>query len=383
MTRLDRYILTLFLRTVAICFCSLSGIFIVFHAFTSMDDLIARGQAVDGPGGGLVVVMAQFYGPYLLLLMDSTGAIITLMALLFTAGWLRRSGELTAMLSAGVDHGRIFRPMLIAAVVIVGLQVVNREIYLPRFAHQLSLKAKPSAGDSPQPILAQYDRLHRVLIDGSAVRPVSGVIDGPAFRIDGDYGEFGETIVAQSATWVDADGQRPSGYVISGVSIPANVDSFPAVQFGERPVLLTRRDAPNLQPGQCFIASSVHVDLLQANESARKFASLPDLANRIRNPAVHSATSLAVRLHARLVRPPLDVALVCLILPLAASMGSRNLFTVAGAAIGTVLAFFLVKMLAAAMGGSGYALTPALGGWLPLLIIGPIAYGRYRWTATV
>lgn len=379
MTRIDRYILTLFLRTVAICFCSLSGIFIVFHAFTSMDDLVARGQS----GGGLLLVMAEFYGPYLLLLADSTGAIITLMALLFTAGWLRRTGELTAMLSAGVSHGRVFRPMVLAAIAIISLQIVNREVYLPKFAHRLSLKSKPAGGDLPQPILAQYDKVHRILIDGRSVRAASRAIESPSLRLDGDYSGWGDAVIARSARWVDAGGGRPSGYVLDGVSVPADIDSIAAVRFDGRPVAITRRDAPNLQSGQCFLASAVHSDLLMANESSRKLASVKSLIDRIRNPAVHSAASLLVRLHARLVRPPLDVALIVLILPLAAGVGHQNLFMMAAAALGTVLLFFAVKMVASAMGGSGYLLSPAMAGWLPLLLLGPVAYYRYRLVQTI
>ena len=43
MTKIDRYILTLFLRTVIVCFCSIAGIFIVFHAFTSLEDNLNNG----------------------------------------------------------------------------------------------------------------------------------------------------------------------------------------------------------------------------------------------------------------------------------------------------------------------------------------------------
>ena len=56
--------------------------------------------------------MLRYYGPYMLLLFDWTGAIIALIAFLFTIGWLRRTGELTAILSAGISHGRILRPMI-------------------------------------------------------------------------------------------------------------------------------------------------------------------------------------------------------------------------------------------------------------------------------
>ena len=49
-----------------------------------------------------------------------------------------------------------------------------------------------------------------------------------------------------------------------------------------------------------------------------------------------------------------------------------------GAAILMVLVFFVVKGAAGYFGGTGYALSPAVAAWIPLLVFGPIAYTRYR-----
>ncbi len=181
MTKIDRYILYLFLRTVLVCFSSIAGIFIVFHAFTSMDDLVKQGQVE----GGLVPVMIRFYGPYMLLLFDWTGAIIALMAFLFTIGWLRRIGELTAVLSSGISHGRLFRPMIIASLMIVLVQLANREFILPQYRDVLSMKSKDISGESEKSILAQYDEANRILIDGTSLLPQTKVIQEPNFRLDG------------------------------------------------------------------------------------------------------------------------------------------------------------------------------------------------------
>ena len=118
-TKIDRYILVLFLRTALICFCSIAGIFVVFHAFSHMEDLLRQGQQQ----GSLVSVFIRCYGPYMLLLFDMTGAIITLMAFLFTVGWLRRTGELTAILSVGISHGRIFQPIIYSSLIIILVQL--------------------------------------------------------------------------------------------------------------------------------------------------------------------------------------------------------------------------------------------------------------------
>ena len=184
MTRIDRYILSLFLRTFLVCFASLGGIFVVFHAFTNMSDLT---DLAERQGATIGVVMAQVYGPYMLLLFDWTGAIIALMTLLFVAGWLRHTGELTAMLAAGVSHGRIVRVTVFAALGIVCVQLASRELVLPTMRGALSIKSKDLTGNDPQPILPSYDSISRILLEGKSIRPRSKEISAPSFRLDGNY----------------------------------------------------------------------------------------------------------------------------------------------------------------------------------------------------
>ncbi|MCG8652952.1 MAG: LptF/LptG family permease [Pirellulales bacterium] len=379
MTKIDRYILTLFLRTVIVCFCSVAGIFIVFHAFNSMDDLVKQGHT----DGGLTRVMLRYYGPYMLLLFDWTAAIITLMSMLFTVGWLRRTGELTATLAAGVSHGRILRPMILASTAIIGVQLVNRECVLPGFRDTLSMKARDIAGKTEQPILAKYDKMNRVLIDGTALVTQERKIRQPSFRLSGDYPGFGDRLAAHSAQWVDANQDHPAGYLLRHVRHPEHVDTLPSVAVNGRSILMTRRDHDWLQPGQCFFATSVDTDLLQSNQNATRYASLGELVGHVRNPAVYSSLGLHVLLHERIIRPPLDFSLVLMGLPLVVNRRGRNLFVMIAIAMFTVLIFFAVKTLAGAMGGSGYLLTPSLAAWVPLLLFGPLAYTRLRDVQTV
>lgn len=379
MTKIDRYILVLFLRTAIVCFCSIAGIFVVFHAFTRMDDLVRLGQAEDG----LVKVMMRFYGPYMLMLFDWTAAIIALMSLLFTVGWLRRSGELTATLSAGVSHGRILRPMIFASLSIILLQFVSREFVLPDFRDALTMKAKDLTGESEQPILAKYDKTSRVLVDGTSLLTNDRVIREPSFRLDGDYPGYGDALLAATAKWVEANDQHPSGYLLDHVHRPEAIDQLPSVSAAGRPIFMTSRDQIWLGSRQCFFATTVDTDLLQTNQAATRYASIAELLGHIRNPAVYNSLSVHVLLNERIIRPPLDFALVLLGLPLVINRRERNLFVMVGVAMLTVLLFFVVKTLAGAMGGGGYLLSPAMAAWVPLLIFGPIAYMRLRDAQTV
>ena len=375
MTKIDRYILTFFLRTVLICFCSIAGIVIVFHAFTSMDAFVRRGQAEDG----LVFVMLRFYGPYMLLLFDWTGAIISLMAFLFCIGWLRRSGELTSILSAGISHGRIFRPILIATVVLVLIQLANREYVIPRYSDVLTMKSKDIDGERGQPVKAQYDEINAVLIDGNLLFAPSRRIEAPSFQLHGDYPGFSDLLLAASAHWMEADENHPAGYLLSSVTLPENIDQVASASFQNRPILMTRYDQKWLEPDQCFFATSVSSDFLQTNQSATRMSSVAELVRRIRNPALYSSKSLEVLLHERIIRPPLDFALILLGLPLVINRRGRNLFVMVGAAMATVMAFFAIKTFAGAMGSSTLSLvSPTMAAWIPLLVLGPIAYVRFR-----
>ncbi len=379
MTKIDRYILILFLRTVMVCFLSLAGIFIVFHAFTAFEDLVAQTRS----GESLPSVLVRFYGPYLILLFDMTGAIITLMSFLFTVGWLRRTGELTATLSAGISHGRIFRSMVIASLVIISAQLICREFVIPRFRSSLTMKAEDLNGEIEQSVRPNFDLYAGILIEGAQLQTKARTIVKPNFRIDSEYEGFGDILIAEQAVWMDAsqsssEGQHGSGYLLRGVKRPEDIGEIPSAGRRDQPILLTAYDQQWLAADECFVVTTVHPNMLQTQDTATRLASVWELSGRIRNPAVHSSLALQTQVHERIVRAPLDFALVMLVLPLVVNARGRKIFVLIGSAVGIVLGFFALKTFTGALGGSGTLFTPGLAAWLPLLVIGPIAYVRLR-----
>ncbi len=373
-TKIDRYILLLFLRTVFVCFCSIAGIFVVFHAFTKMDDFVELGQQQDG----MVAVMLRFYGPYMVLLFDMTGTIITLLALLFSVGWLRRTGELTAMLAAGISHGRIFKPMIIAALLIITSQLAVRELVLPDMRDALDMKAKHVIDVAEVAVLPEYDNTSGILFEGQAMLPKTKTIRQPSFRLYGDYPGYGDLLMANEAVWMDATKDHPSGYLLKNIKRPQNIDQLASVGTSSRPILMTSRDQPWMSTNQCFVATTISLELLSKDQSSTKLSSIKELAQRVRNPAVRPSKSLDVMLHERVVRLPLDFALILLGLPLVVNRRQRNMFVMIAFAILTVLGFFALKTFASVMGGNGYLVSPAIAAWTPLLVIGPVAYMRLR-----
>lgn len=373
-TRIDRYILMLYMRTLLICFCSLGGIFVVFHAFSNLEALAALAEAK----GGIVQAIVDYYGPYLLVIFDATSPILALMALLFTIGWLRQSGELTSILAAGVRHGRLLRPMLVAALVIVVLGLLNREWVLPHYRAKLGNRPDVDAASAERPLLPCYDRQAGVLIEGQSLINEGKQLVNPAFHLHAAYPGFGNQLTAQRAVWRAADDRHPAGFLLENVGRPAAIDSLASRGMNGRPVLFTAADTPWVEPGQCFVATSVDLSMLEAKGASKKYTPIGDLMRRVRNPAVHTSSKVRVDLHSRLLRPLLDFSLVLLGLPLAVSRGDKNLFVLVGHAVLLVGMFFGIKTLAATMGSSGYVLTPAMAAWVPILILSPLAYARYR-----
>ncbi len=344
-----------------------------------MDEFVQLGQQ----GDGLFPAMVRYYGPYMLLLYDWTGAIISLLALLFVVGWLRHTGELTATLAAGISHGRILKPIIYATLALVILQLANRELVLPKLRDALSMKTKDIAGDAEQSILPCYDKTSGILLEGKVLLSRKRVIVQPSFRLDGDYKDYGAILNAQTGTWVDATSQHPAGYLLDGVSKPDTIDQLPSIGTSDRPILMTSRDQNWLSSRQCFVATTVTTELLSTDQSSTRLSSVAELADRVKNPAVHSSLSLHVLLHERVIRPPLDFVLVLLGLPLVINRRDRNLFVMIGIAVLTVLFFFALKTVSSVMGGSGYLLAPPIAAWVPLLILGPIAYVRLREAQTL
>jgi lipopolysaccharide export system permease protein len=247
----------------------------------------------------------------------------------------------------------------------------------------LSMKKKDLTGDAEQPILPSYDKISGILLQGKALRPRSKQLVEPSFRLDADYPGFGDAINSVSAQWLAADEDHPEGYLMQGVFDPPAIDYIDSVGTGDRPVLMTAKDHPWIASGECFVATPVTPEILQTDQSSTRLASSLQLVRRLKNPAVHNAMSTHVLLHERLIRVPLDFCLFLLGLPLVINRQGRNLFMMIGAAMGMVVFFFVLKTLGSAMGSGGYLLSPPQAAWLPVLVLGPFAYMRYREVQTL
>ncbi len=365
---LDRYLLYQFLKTFLICYVSLTGLMIVFDAFTNLEEFI---RAAD-KGGGLARLMGSFYTYRAIYLFDRTSGFLVLMSAMFTVAWIQRHNELTALMAAGISRIRVVRPMLVAAVLITLLAAANRELLIPRFQEELGKRPQDLIGDVAHPLPTRCDHQTEIYIRGKSTYADKKRISKPDFLLPPRLSDYGKLLIGENAYYLPPEGERPGGYLFTGVEKPKDLHLRPSLKLDGRPVLVTPHDMPQwLKPDECFVVSGLSFDQLTGGAS-QQFSSTRQLIQSLRNPSFNFGADTRVLVHARIVQPLMDLTLLFLGLPLVLTRESRNVFLAMGLCGLLVAAFMILTILFHHL-GANYVLSPASAAWFPLLIAIPLA----------
>jgi lipopolysaccharide export system permease protein len=365
---IDRYLLRQFLKTFVICYLSLTGLYIVFDAFTHLDEFLGYSER----GDGLLSLMASFYAYQSILFFELTSGLLTLVAAMFTLAWIQRHNELTALMSAGISRIRVVLPVISAAVVIALLATANRELVIPRIRDELARQPSNLLRDQGQRLQPRYDNQTDVLIRGKLAYGDRQRIEQPDFLLPEKLNQYGHKLTAENALYKLPEGSRPGGYLLENVEQPRDLDRRSSLRLGNQLVVITPHDADWLKPNQCFLVSDVSFEQLAEGQAFWKFSSTAQLISGLRNRSLDYGADVRVAIHARMVQPFLDVTLLFLGLPLVVSRESRNVFLAIGLCIGVVTVFLLVVIGLQHL-GSIYLVDPALAAWAPLMLFVPPA----------
>jgi lipopolysaccharide export system permease protein len=368
---IDRYITRAMAHSFVIVFISLAGLYFVFDAFTNIEEFLVHAAEA----GGLARVLASYYGCRMLWFFDATSPVVSMAAAMFAMSWLERHNELTALLAAGVTRWRIARPVLLLAAVVSIAALMNRELCLPQVREAFSRNAQNLRGDRPQPFDARYDHATEILFRGRAAVVDARRIDGPSLLMPPQLGDYGTQIDGGSAVWRPADADHPAGWLLTGVTEPADIDRLEPLVAGGRTVVQTRATAAWLEPRQCFVASDVAFEQMIGSTNWSQYSATPDLLRAIRNRSLGVGGDVPLRVHSRFVAPLLDMTLVLLGVPLVLGPVRRGVFIAVGLCVGTTVLFFIVVLGAQALAMQDIC-SPSLGAWLPLLVLAPLAAWR-------
>jgi lipopolysaccharide export system permease protein len=365
---IDRYLSRAMIQSAVIVFISLAGLYLVFDAFTNLDSILGNAAEM----GGVAALLAKYYGCRMVWFFDATSQVVTLAGAMFALSWLERHNELTALLAAGVTRWRLARPILVLAAGISLVSLANREVVLPRIRQQFARNAQDLRPDASSMFEARYDHRTEILFRGRSMQEGLQRIEGPSLLMPPQLSEFGTQIDAAEAFWRPATADHPAGYLLCGVTEPADIDGLRPLTQGDHTIIFTRTAATWLEPRQCFVASDVTFEQLIGSANWSQYSSTSELMAAIRNPSLGLGAEIPLRVHARLVAPLLDMTLVMLGIPLVLGPSRRGIFVAVGACVALTAFFFLVVTAAHAL-TLGEFMSPATGAWAPLLVLAPLA----------
>ena len=273
-TIIDRYMLRQFVQVFVICLMSLIGLYIVIDAFSHLDHFVDYA----GKHGNLLGIMGAYYAYRAIMFFDRTSGVLTLIAVMFTITWIQRHHEMTALLAAGISRLRVLRPVLMAAICVSLLAAANREFVMPNIREHLATDSKNIGGEQASMMQSRFDSQTDILLGGEKIVPASQKIVNPNFVLPRQFDQFGKQLNASEATYLPANGDLPSGYLlIRRHRRPNHCLKALRCLLDGKPVIITPIGNDWLQHDQIFVVSGVSFEFLAAGATWRDFASTHEM----------------------------------------------------------------------------------------------------------
>ncbi|MDR1959587.1 MAG: LptF/LptG family permease [Planctomycetaceae bacterium] len=367
MTKIDRYILRQFFKTLILWYVSLAGLYIVFDLFTNMDSILSAARE----NGNAVFAIGRYYFFRSFQFFDILISMLIMLSAMVTLATLIRHNELVPMLAAGISQLRILMPIIGGAFLITFFAVACRELLLPRFLGDLLQDAKDVGKDAVSSVEGITDRQTELQLQAENAYWKEKRVSKPNFTLPPPLRKYGLNLQAENAVYQEADKNHPAGFLLQNVTEPKELLEAPTQKIEENPVIFTPKDSEFLKENECFAATSITFDQLAGGKTWQKYGSTVSLIQGIRNPSLDPSKSVKTVIHARITQPFLDMTLLFLGLPLILSSSDRNIFKALGITALIVIAFLAAQMLFRSI-GEAYE-NPVFGAWFPLILFVPVA----------
>jgi lipopolysaccharide export system permease protein len=373
MTILDRYFLRSFIFNLFMWLFCFIGIFVVFDLVSNFDDLLKVGKET----GGVVKFFLTYYMFKSIPIVMMLGSLLALLSTMVTVAMVMRLNELVPIQAAGISTFRIVMPLLIAFLVVVGVLSIVREFALPRFLDELTADFVGAAREKGRVINATVDYETGILFNGNRLFQKEKRILEPIITINKPITKRAVTLKAVSAVYLDAQEDRPAGFMLSTVWNLKELPDGASMTFENRQIVFMTKDAPEwIKPTDCFVATKIPYAYFASSEAWSQYASTWEMIAAARNPSMDLGQRILGTIHARILMPILDAAVIFLGLPIILTRGDRNVFKAMGVCSLIIISFLIVRE------GGQYLGTmieqPAFGAWLPLMLFGPIAVRQFQ-----
>jgi lipopolysaccharide export LptBFGC system permease protein LptF len=309
----------------------------------------------------------NFHGPQFFQFYAYLHGLVAIGALGFTLSQMSRHRELVAMISSGVSLHRASAPILWVVVGLGVLQLVNQEFILPRMAPML-LRSHDQIGmpsTASFPIAFTLDS-SGALLQSPGFNPVTGVLDAPSIIIRDDRGRTVQRLRASEGIWNQSEG---CWLLTDGVQVEV-------IHSGEQGTTAMRP-----QPVERF-ATDLSPNLLTIRRFGQftSMLSSSQIGDMLESPDVREADTLLRSRYARWATALVNVLIIMIALPFFMHREPVKLLSRTFVCILLVVPLYLVVgtfMLIPLPG-----ISPALGAFLPVIVLLPVAMARFGWIRT-
>ncbi len=368
---LDRYIVVRVLVNFIILFLLLYLFAATIDVILNLErfDEVARARLSEDAGLLRRIVTSlllafNFHGPQFFQFYAYLHGLVAIGAVGFTLSQMSRHRELVAMLAAGRSLFRASAPIIGVVFVLGLLQVVNQEFVLPRLA-PLLLRGHDQIGmegTSAFPVPFTTDSQQR-LLQSPAFDPTLETLATPSIIVRDERGRTVERIRAASASWDETQGawMLERGTVVRirhGAS-----DSTTA----SRPEPVDRYET-DLSP-----------DLLTVRRFGQYTGMLSSwqIGSLLESPDVEEADTLRRSRYARWATILVNMLVMLIALPFFMHREPTNLL--ARSLLCAVVVVPLYLVVATFMLVPLPGISPALGAFLPVIVLLPVSLARFGW----
>jgi len=331
------------------------GLYVLTDLLVNIDEFT---QEQNLPPGVVLWRIAQFYLCNLPLYYSQLSGPLVAVAAAFTFGMMLRNNELTALVAAGMPLHRLVVPVLACAVPLAGVWLANRELLIPRLAHQVARSHDDAIVQRALGVYCARDESNAIL---------------SALYFYPDQARLERVYIIEP----DAE-QRPRHLIVADA---ASYDPERRVWLLQRGVRLTMEDplaARGLRPA----VRQEYVDeypfgldpqqlALRRDSQWAELLSLRQLNALLKTRHLANRSAIDMIRHVRLTQPLVQWVLLLLVVPFFLTREPTNVMAAGGRALLLGGAFFLVAFVAhSIVREEAYA---ALIAWIPILIFGPLA----------
>jgi lipopolysaccharide export system permease protein len=362
---LDRYIAKNFLYGYFIALFVMMGLFLTVDLFLNLDEFA---EYSDHGTAMVLKNIVRYYSVQSFLWYRDMAGMVMVIAAVFSLTRMTRNNELIAVMASGISLKRILAPILILSLLLSGLMVLDQELVIPRFSHELTRSHDEMldesvydlwfAGDdkgsliSTQQYVEKTQTLHKPLI--ILREKIEG--RGEVYRVTGKIQAEAAVYDAHRGGWELMEGQLLR-LPVAGESVamqrPTPVTFYPSN--------LTAADIPiRRREGFKELLSLRQLTELEQNQGVRK----TDLAE------------LALQKNSRITDPIINLIMLMVALPVLVCRDPKAMKTAIGISFLTTASCFIVvfacKLFATEIVFG--QVRPALWTWIPIFIFFPIAW---------